>query len=74
MSPGWTDLNWSRREDLNLRPPGPETKGANWMAIERSWQPRWTQAQDYLFVLQVFSKMRLLVGVVDLSGMLSLLR
>ncbi len=37
---------------------GPETKGANWMAIEHSWQPRWTQAQNYLFVLQVFSKMR----------------
>ena len=32
---------------------GPETKGANWMAIEHSWQPRWTQAQNYLFVLQV---------------------
>jgi hypothetical protein len=51
--------DWSGREDLNLRPPGPETKGANWMAIERSWQPRWTQPQVYLFVLQVFFKMRL---------------
>jgi len=26
MSPGQTDLNWSGREDLNLRPPGPEFK------------------------------------------------
>jgi len=24
MSPGWTIENWSGREDLNLRPPGPE--------------------------------------------------
>jgi hypothetical protein len=24
MSPGWTDLKWSGREGLNLRPPGPE--------------------------------------------------
>jgi hypothetical protein len=24
MSPGWTEDSWSGREDLNLRPPGPE--------------------------------------------------
>src|SRR5262249_45575245 len=26
LNPGWTEKNWSGREDLNLRPPGPETK------------------------------------------------
>jgi site-specific DNA recombinase len=26
MSPGWTNQEWSGREDLNLRPPGPEAR------------------------------------------------
>ena len=45
---------WSGREDLNLIPTGPETKGANSGGkIERSRQPPWPQPQDYPFL---FSK------------------
>jgi hypothetical protein len=68
---GW--ILQAKRRRISKFPLCPETKGTNWMAIERSWQPRSTQSQDKLFVLQVFSNMRFLVGVADLSDMLSLL-
>jgi hypothetical protein len=52
--------NWSGREDLNLRPPGPETRGANWMArLSAPGSLAVHSRRITYFVLQVFSKMRL---------------